>query len=85
MELDGVESFYVTHDRMQVDILDDACRAFDLLSAGSSDFHGPDHAIFPAFRRHALHDLEPNLGAIPSFAGPIRPCRKVKDEDLEQG
>jgi predicted metal-dependent phosphoesterase TrpH len=66
--LDGVETFYVTHDRMQVEMLDDACRAFDLLSTGSSDFHGPDHAIFAAFRRHALHDLEPNLGAIPSAA-----------------
>ena len=65
--LDGVESFYITHDRTQVAMLDDACRAFDLLSTGSSDFHGPDHAIFSAFCRHALHDREPNLGAIPSF------------------
>jgi predicted metal-dependent phosphoesterase TrpH len=66
--LDGVESFYVTHDPMQVEILDGVCRSLDLLSTGSSDFHGPDHAIFSAFRGHALHDLEPNLGAIPSFA-----------------
>ena len=66
--LDGVESFYVTHDPMQVEILAGASVAFDLLSTGSSDFHGPDHAIFSAFRRHALHDLEPNLGPIPSFA-----------------
>jgi 3',5'-nucleoside bisphosphate phosphatase len=65
--LDGVESFYVTHDAMQVESLDAACRGFDLLSTGSSDFHGPDHAIFSAFRRHVLHGLEPSLGAIPSF------------------
>jgi predicted metal-dependent phosphoesterase TrpH len=30
--LDGVESFYVTHDPIQVGILDEACRAFELRS-----------------------------------------------------
>lgn len=49
-------------------LLDEACRSLDLLSTGSSDFHGPDHAIFSRFRAHPLHGLEPHLGPIASAA-----------------
>jgi predicted metal-dependent phosphoesterase TrpH len=66
--LDGVEVFYVTHDEVQVRMLERACRERDLLSTGSSDFHGPDHAIFSAFRAHQLYGLSPKLGPIPAFA-----------------
>jgi predicted metal-dependent phosphoesterase TrpH len=66
--IDGVESFYVTHDEAQVALLARACDERGLLSTGSSDFHGPDHGLFSAFRGHELYGLEPKLGAIPSFA-----------------
>jgi predicted metal-dependent phosphoesterase TrpH len=62
--LDGVEAFYVTHDRAQTELLDDAARRLDLVTTGSSDFHGPDHAIFSRFRAFSLFGLEPRLGPI---------------------
>jgi hypothetical protein len=62
--LDGVEVFYVTHTREQIELLDDACRERGLLTTGSSDFHGPDHRHFPRFIAHELHGRTPNLGPI---------------------
>ncbi len=62
--IDGVETFYVTHDETQTRLLDDAGRRLDLLSTGSSDFHGPDHAIFSRFLAYRLHGCEPRLGPI---------------------
>jgi predicted metal-dependent phosphoesterase TrpH len=67
--LDGVESFYLSHDPMQATLLDEASLGLDLLSTGSSDFHGPDHAIFSAFRAFSLHRLEPRLGPIGNSGG----------------
>jgi predicted metal-dependent phosphoesterase TrpH len=66
--LDGVECFYVTHDEAQVRRLAEVCAQRGLLSTGSSDFHGPDHALFSTFRAHELHGLVPNLGPIPALA-----------------
>jgi predicted metal-dependent phosphoesterase TrpH len=62
--LDGVEAFYVTHDRAQTELLADAAARFGLLSTGSADFHGPDHLHFSRFRAFELHGLRPRLGPI---------------------
>ncbi len=62
--IDGVETFYVTHTREQVLLLADHCEEKGLLTTGSSDFHGPDHAHFARFRAHELHGREPRLGQI---------------------
>ena len=67
--LDGVEAFYVTHDREQTLLLADACERLELLSTGSSDFHGPDHRLFSGFRSFSLHGAVPRLGAIAGALG----------------
>jgi len=66
--LDGVEVFYVTHTREQIELLDDRCAELGLLATGSSDYHGPDHRLFSNFRAHETHGREPNLGPIPDLA-----------------
>ena len=66
--LDGVEVFYVTHTREQIELLDDRCAELGLLATGSSDYHGPDHKLFSRFRAHETHGREPNLGPIPDLA-----------------
>jgi hypothetical protein len=40
------------------------CAQLGLLTTGSSDFHGPDHPLFHAFRAFELHGLAPALGSI---------------------
>jgi predicted metal-dependent phosphoesterase TrpH len=62
--LDGVEAFYVTHTREQVELLTDRCAELGLLSTGSSDFHGPHHRQFNRFRAFELYGRMPNLGPI---------------------
>jgi 3',5'-nucleoside bisphosphate phosphatase len=62
--LDGVEVFYVTHTRAQIELLDDHCAERGLLRTGSSDFHGPDHRLFSRFLAHELHGRTPELGPI---------------------
>jgi predicted metal-dependent phosphoesterase TrpH len=62
--LDGVEAFYITHDRAQTLLLADTCEQMGLLSTGSSDFHGPEHPLFSRFRAFSLQGREPRLGAI---------------------
>jgi hypothetical protein len=62
--LDGVETFYVTHTEEQVRLLAGRCEELGLLSTGSSDFHGPDHHTFSAFRAHRTYGLAPALGPI---------------------
>jgi predicted metal-dependent phosphoesterase TrpH len=64
MGIDGIEVFYVTHTREQIELLADYTERSDLLSTGSSDFHGPDHAHFARFRAHELHGRTPKLGPI---------------------
>jgi 3',5'-nucleoside bisphosphate phosphatase len=66
--LDGVEAFYVTHNREQTLLLAHECERLELLSTGSSDFHGPNHRLFSGFRSFSLHGAAPRLGAI---AGPL--------------
>jgi hypothetical protein len=62
--LDGVESFYVTHNREQTQLLVDRCAELGLLSTGSSDFHGPQHHKFSRFRAFDTYGLEPALGPL---------------------
>ncbi len=62
--LDGVEAFYVTHTAGQTRMLVEHCAQTDLLTTGSSDFHGPDHHTFSRFRAFALHGCTPTLGPI---------------------
>lgn len=62
--LDGVESFYVTHTREQTVLLVNRCAELELLSTGSSDYHGPNHHTFSAFRAFETFGLEPVLGPL---------------------
>ena len=66
--LEGVEVFYVTHTKPQVELLAARCAELGLLATGSSDYHGPDHKLFSHFRAHETHGIEPNLGPIPDLA-----------------
>ncbi len=62
--LDGVEAFYITHTRAQVQLLARSCAELDLISTGSSDFHGPAHRRFNRFRAFATYGLTPQLGRL---------------------
>ena len=64
--LDGVECFYATHTREQTELLVARCAELDLLSTGSSDFHGPEHRQFSRFRAFSTYGHEPVLGPISS-------------------
>jgi predicted metal-dependent phosphoesterase TrpH len=67
--LDGVECFYATHTEAQTRLLHDAATRMDLLTTGSTDFHGPAHDRFSAFRGFEVHGLTVNLGPIGVRAG----------------
>lgn len=62
--LDGVEAFYITHTEAQTQLLVARSRELGLLTTGSSDFHGPDHHTFSAFRAFPTYGLEPVLGPL---------------------
>lgn len=62
--LDGVEAFYVTHDREQTLLLCALAAEHGLLTTGSSDFHALDHRCFSRFRAFELYGCEPRLGPI---------------------
>jgi hypothetical protein len=62
--VDGVECFYVTHNEEQTRLIAARCAAGNLLTTGSSDFHGPSHRLFSSWRRFELFGLEPNLGRV---------------------
>jgi 3',5'-nucleoside bisphosphate phosphatase len=62
--IDGIEAFYVTHTREQTELLAARCSELDLLSTGSSDFHGPDNRLFSRFLAFETYGLEPNLGPL---------------------
>ncbi|HYM45279.1 MAG TPA: PHP domain-containing protein [Solirubrobacteraceae bacterium] len=64
--IDGVEAFYVTHTREQTELLARRCAELELLSTGSSDFHGPDNRLFSKFLAFETYGLEPNLGPLAS-------------------
>ncbi len=62
--LDGVEAFYPTHTREQVDLLCDVAERLDLLTTGSSDFHGSAHKTFAGLRAFELYGHTPRLGGL---------------------
>jgi 3',5'-nucleoside bisphosphate phosphatase len=62
--IDGVEAFYIEHNREQTVFLADLADELELLTTGSADFHGPAHKHFSRFRNFELHGREPNLGPI---------------------
>jgi 3',5'-nucleoside bisphosphate phosphatase len=64
--IDGVESFYLTHTHEQTELLAERCGTLELLSTGSSDFHGPENRLFSRFLAFETYGLEPNLGPIAS-------------------
>ncbi len=64
--LDGVEAFYVTHTLPQTDLLARRASELGLITTGSSDFHGPHHRQFNAFRSFSTYGHQPDLGAIGS-------------------
>ncbi len=61
--IDGVEAFYVTHDRPQTELLAARCVELGLLSTGSSDFHGPENRLFSRFLAFETYGLEPSARA----------------------
>ncbi|HWE34661.1 MAG TPA: PHP domain-containing protein [Solirubrobacteraceae bacterium] len=62
--LDGVEIFYSTHTAEQTQLLGVKCAELDLLTTGSSDFHGPNHRLFDRFRTFETFGVEVNLGIV---------------------
>jgi predicted metal-dependent phosphoesterase TrpH len=62
--IDGVEAFYPTFTAEQTAQLHATARERDLLTTGSTDFHGPAHEHFNRFRGFELYGLEPNLGRL---------------------
>ncbi|HEX4032994.1 MAG TPA: PHP domain-containing protein [Solirubrobacteraceae bacterium] len=62
--LDGVECFYVTHDRRQTLLLADRAAEIGLFSSASSDYHGPAHRLFSRFLAYELYGREPALGGL---------------------
>ena len=62
--IDGVEAFYITHDRPQTELLAARTEELGLLSTGSADFHGPENELFHSFLAFETFGLEPNLGPI---------------------
>ena len=62
--LDGVEAFYVTHTQVQTDLLVERAGELDLLTTGSSDYHGPNHRQFNRFGAFSTFGHRPNLGPI---------------------
>ena len=61
---DGVEAFYITHTREQTELIAERCRAHELLTTGSADFHGPGNTQFSRFLAFDTFGIEPNLGPI---------------------
>jgi 3',5'-nucleoside bisphosphate phosphatase len=62
--VDGVEAFYPTHTAEQVGLLCEIAVELDLLTTGSSDFHGSEHKTFAGFRAFELYGHEPRLGPL---------------------
>jgi predicted metal-dependent phosphoesterase TrpH len=69
--IDGVECFYATHTRLQTNLLVKRCAELEMLTTGSSDFHGPDHRAFSRFRAFSTFGLTPTLGPILAAARPL--------------
>ena len=57
LDVDGVETFYPTHDREQTAHLLELCEELDLIPTASSDYHGPTHKTFSRFGAYDTYDL----------------------------
>ena len=62
--LDGIEAFYATHDAAQTELIVEFCAERELLTTGSSDYHGPNHKLFSRFLAFETFGHEPRLGPI---------------------
>jgi predicted metal-dependent phosphoesterase TrpH len=62
--LDGVEAFYPSYAQAQVELLCAIADELDLLTTGSSDFHGASHKTFAGFRAFELYGHTPKLGPL---------------------
>ncbi len=67
--VDGVEAFYPTHTAAQVGLLCEIAEELDLLTTGSSDFHGSEHKTFAGFRAFQLYGHQPRLGPLDVASG----------------
>src|SRR5829696_3622993 len=67
--LDGVEFFDMTTTEEQTRLLHDTALRRGLLTTGSTDFHGPEHGRFSAFRGFEVHGLTIELGPIGGNSG----------------
>ena len=66
--VDGVEIFYPTHSEEQTRLLAARCAELEMITTGSSDFHGPEHRLFSQFRVHKTYGITPNLDALAALA-----------------
>ena len=66
--VDGVEAFYPSHTAEHVELLCAVAEELDLLTTGSSDFHGSEHKTFAGFRAFELYGHEPRLGPLAAGA-----------------
>jgi predicted metal-dependent phosphoesterase TrpH len=67
--VDGVEAFYPSHTADQVGLLCEIAAELDLLTTGSSDFHGAEHKTFAGFRAFELYGHSPRLGPLDTANG----------------
>jgi 3',5'-nucleoside bisphosphate phosphatase len=66
VSLDGIESFYPPHTRVETEHCLALCDEFDLVPTGSSDFHGPNHKTFARWGAYQTYGLgEPQVPARP--------------------
>lgn len=68
MGLDGVEAFYPTHRPEQAELLCRQAAELDILTTGSSDFHGPNHELFSSFSAFDVYGHECRLGPLADYA-----------------
>jgi hypothetical protein len=62
LDVDGVETFYPTHDKQQTEHLLKLCDELDLVPTASSDYHGPTHKTFAEFGAYDTYGLgEPQV------------------------
>ncbi len=64
--IDGVEAFYITHDKHQTELLAARSAELDILTTGSADYHGPDNRLFSRFLAFETYGFQPVLGPIDS-------------------
>ncbi|HWW67205.1 MAG TPA: PHP domain-containing protein [Solirubrobacterales bacterium] len=62
LDIDGIETYYPSHSKEQTKHLLELCDELDLISTGSSDYHGPTHKTFARFGAYDTYGLgEPQV------------------------